>query len=75
MGVKQGLRALLLTSSHLRPRPRPQAQRVYLALCVLIFIVGLPLGALFKLIQLKPHLDVLGAVEKEIKQAGRAEEK
>jgi hypothetical protein len=48
---------------------------VYLALCVLIFIVGLPVGALFKLIQLKPHLDVLGAVEKKIKQAKRAEEK
>jgi hypothetical protein len=37
---------------------------VYLLAMMLIFPIGLPLGALIKLWQLKPHLNLLGEVEK-----------
>ena len=46
---------------------------VYLLIMLLIFPIGLPLGALIKLWQLKPHLNKLGEVEKLRKIAKKQE--
>ena len=46
---------------------------VYLLIMLLILPIGLPLGALIKLWQLKPHLNKLGEVEKLRKLAKKQE--
>ena len=45
---------------------RYRRQLVYLTIVLLIIPIGLPLGALVKLVQLKPHLDALGQVRARV---------
>ena len=52
-----------------------KVMRAYLVLAVVIVPIGLPLGALIKLIQMKKQLDALGTAEKAKEAEARAEEK